>query len=61
MTAAALVLDVCGIVFGLAPITYGSWLIYHPAGFIVAGVIVTVTCLLLARGNSPAPTSSPGA
>jgi len=39
-SAPSLVRDAFGFA-GLASTAYGAWLIYHPAGFIVGGVIAT--------------------
>jgi hypothetical protein len=33
---------------GLAAITYGAWLIYRPAGFIIGGLFAVVAAALLA-------------
>ena len=38
-------------VCGAALVSYGSWLVYKPAGFIMAGALLIVTCVLLARGE----------
>jgi hypothetical protein len=34
---------------GVASMSYGSWLVYAPAGFIVAGVFLLASGLLSAR------------
>lgn len=34
---------------GLAAVVYGVWLIYHPAGFIVAGILLVLFSLLIDR------------
>jgi hypothetical protein len=36
---------------GAASISYGTWIIYRPAGFIVAGSLLLAACLLLARAE----------
>lgn len=36
---------------GLGAISYGAWLIYQPAGFIVAGALVVAIRYLAARGE----------
>jgi hypothetical protein len=33
---------------GAASFTYGAWLIYEPAGFMVGGVLLVATAVLLA-------------
>ncbi|MBX5253328.1 hypothetical protein HJC03_23450 [Rhizobium sp. NLR4b] len=43
----ALVRDAIGLA-GAVAIAYGAWLIFVPAGFIVAGVLMIVFALLLA-------------
>ena len=35
---------------GAALLTYGAWLIYHPAGFIVAGAVLVAVPVRWARG-----------
>lgn len=34
---------------GVAAITYGAWLIYQPAGFIVGGVLLIAGAILTSR------------
>jgi hypothetical protein len=34
---------------GCASLTYGAWSIYHPAGFVVAGVLLIAITLACAR------------
>jgi hypothetical protein len=34
---------------GLAAIVYGSWLVYHPAGFIVGGLLLFLLSLIVDR------------
>lgn len=34
---------------GIVAITYGGWLIYKPAGFIIAGAFALAICVLLSR------------
>lgn len=41
-------LDICGCGGG-ALVAYGAWLIYRPAGFVVAGLLIVVGCLLASR------------
>lgn len=48
-SAAAWAPDVL-MIGGAASVAYGSGLIYRPAGFIVAGVLVIVGGVMLARG-----------
>jgi len=38
--------DVAGL-GGLGAITYGTWLIYHPAGYIVGGLFAVTGTVLL--------------
>lgn len=46
--------DVAGLA-GVAAISYGAWLAWPPAGYIVGGALVLVGVLLSARGDvSPA-------
>jgi glucose dehydrogenase len=41
-----------GLLFaGLAFVVYGAWLIYHPAGFLVAGILLILFALLLDRNK----------
>lgn len=40
--------DAAGVA-GAASVSYGAWLIYEPAGFIVGGSIVLAAALLAAR------------
>ncbi len=35
---------------GAAAVSYGAWLMYPPAGFIVGGVLAMVAGALIARG-----------
>ena len=42
--------DLFGFV-SIGSISYGAWLIYRPAGFIVGGVIVLILTLFAARGE----------
>lgn len=42
--------DLTGLA-GIGLITYGSWLIFHPAGFIVGGVLALGISILTARGE----------
>ncbi|EJB02893.1 hypothetical protein Rleg9DRAFT_1707 [Rhizobium leguminosarum bv. trifolii WSM597] len=43
----ALVRDAVGLL-GAAAIAYGSWLVYVPAGYIVAGVLLILFAILTA-------------
>ena len=43
-----IVVDVAGVA-GAASISYGAGLIYRPAGFIVAGVLLLAASILAAR------------
>ena len=36
---------------GASLLAYGTWLIYRPAGFIVAGVMLIVAAVLLSRAE----------
>lgn len=40
------------IVLGVAIVSYGAWLVYPPAGFIVGGVLVLAGGVI-AAGNMP--------
>ncbi|RWN51400.1 MAG: hypothetical protein E5Y73_17385 [Mesorhizobium sp.] len=42
--------DLAGVA-AVASISYGSWLIYQPAGFIVGGFIVLAGVIAMARGG----------
>jgi hypothetical protein len=46
--APALLRDAVGLA-GAAGVTYGTWLIYPPVGFIVGGLLALGTAWLLAR------------
>jgi hypothetical protein len=45
--------DVAGLC-GVGLVSYGAWLIYPPAGFIVGGAMLIVGALLLALGHRTA-------
>jgi hypothetical protein len=45
-----IVRDVAGLI-GAALVAYGAWLIYRPAGFIVAGIFLVVGSYLTARAS----------
>ena len=45
--------DVVGLC-GACLVSYGAWLIYPPAGFIVGGVLLIVGTLVLAVGHRTA-------
>lgn len=36
-------------IIGAAGVSYGSWVVYNPAGFIVAGSLFLITGYLVAR------------
>jgi hypothetical protein len=46
----SLVRDLAGLC-GVGLVSYGAWLIYPPAGFITAGILLIVGALLIALGN----------
>ncbi|MCX7366290.1 MAG: hypothetical protein NTV97_31360 [Alphaproteobacteria bacterium] len=48
-----LVRDLAGLC-GVGLVSYGTWLIYPPAGFIAGGFLLIVGALLLALGNRAA-------
>ena len=48
-----LVRDLAGLC-GVGLVSYGTWLIYPPAGFIAGGFLLIVGTLLLALGNRAA-------
>ena len=48
-----LVRDLAGLC-GVGLVSSGAWLIYTPAGFITAGILLIVGTLLLALGNRAA-------
>ena len=45
--------DVAGL-GGVGLVSYGAWMIYPPAGFITAGILLIVGTLLIALGNHAA-------
>jgi len=45
-----LVRDLAGL-FGVGLVSYGAWMIYPPAGFITAGLLLVVGSLLIAMAN----------
>ena len=47
-----LLIDATGIA-GATLITYGGWLVYRPAGFIIAGIFMLVLAILLAPRRKP--------
>ena len=49
MKYAELLRDGAGLL-GLGLVSYGAWLIYPPAGFITAGVILVAAAMLHALG-----------
>jgi hypothetical protein len=42
--------DVVGVA-GAALISYGAWLVYRPAGFLVAGALLLIGAIFVARGD----------
>jgi hypothetical protein len=48
-----LVRDLAGLC-GVGLVSYGAWIIYPPAGFITAGLLLIVGTLLIALGNRAA-------
>lgn len=42
--------DLSGV-FAVGAISYGAWLIYQPAGFIVGGLLVLTGVVMAARGD----------
>ena len=53
MVMPGLVRDLAGLC-GVGIVSYGAWLIYPPAGFITAGILLIVGALLIALGNRAA-------
>lgn len=47
----AWVRDAAGLA-GAASVSYGAWLIYEPAGFIVGGLLVLVAVVSASRGGA---------
>ncbi|MFN4018363.1 MAG: hypothetical protein ACK4JB_23710 [Reyranella sp.] len=45
--------DVAGL-GGVGLVSYGAWMIYPPAGFITAGILLIVGTLMIALGNRAA-------
>ncbi len=48
-----LIRDVAGL-GGVGLVSYGAWIIYPPAGFITAGILLIVGTLMIALGNRAA-------
>ena len=48
-----LVRDLAGLC-GVGLVSYGAWMIYPPAGFITAGILLIVGALLISLGNRAA-------
>lgn len=48
-----LVRDLAGLC-GVGLVSYGAWLIYTPAGFITAGILLIVGALLISLGSRAA-------
>lgn len=42
--------DTAGLA-GVGLISFGSWLVYHPAGFIVSGALLLTLAVLTARAS----------
>ena len=42
--------DLAGLC-GVGLVSYGAWMIYPPAGFITAGILLIVGTLMIALGN----------
>ena len=53
-TLSLLMRDLAGLV-AVAAISYGAWLAWPPAGYIVGGALVLAGVLLSARQDAPAP------
>ena len=53
MAVPGLIRDLAGLC-GVGLVSYGAWLIYPPAGFITAGILLIVGALLIALGNRAA-------
>lgn len=49
----SLVRDLAGLC-GVGLVSYGTWMIYPPAGFITGGILLIVGALLIALGNRTA-------
>ena len=49
--APVVVRDLAGLA-GAGLIAYGAWLVYPPAGFVVAGAELVAMSVLLARGSA---------
>lgn len=45
--------DVAGL-GGVGLVSYGAWMIYPPAGFITAGILLIVGTVMIALGNRAA-------
>ena len=45
--------DVAGLI-AVASISYGAWLVYEPAGYIVAGVLILVGVIMNSFGKTRA-------
>ncbi len=50
-----LLIDLVGIA-GAGCVSYGAWLVYRPAGFLVGGLLLMSAALLLGRRHGPAGT-----
>ena len=50
MAVPGLVRDLAGLC-GVGLVSYGAWLIYTPAGFITAGILLIVGALLISLGS----------
>lgn len=49
-TIQSTLIDVIGL-GGAGSISYGAWLVYEPAGFIVGGVLMLAIAILISRGS----------
>ncbi len=47
---AVLARDAAGL-FAVSSISYGAWMVYPPAGFIVCGVLILAGVIAIARGG----------
>lgn len=51
LTALPVILRDLAGVGGLVSVSYGAWLLSHPAGFIVGGVLLTAASFIAARAE----------
>lgn len=59
MKNSELIADSLGLA-GAASLSYGSWLVYQPAGYIVAGALLLVAAWLTAGSTDNQPTAPAG-